>query len=136
MPALTVTQLITSINDALGVLEDIAVEGEIDEFKIIHNKWVTFQLKDAKSSVGCFMTVWQYRTQVENGMLVRVTGRPTLRNKGFFSFVIATMQPSGEGALKRAFELLRQKLTQEGLFAAERKRSLPPFPQHIALITS
>lgn len=136
MTALTVTQLVTSINAALETLEGIVVEGEVDEFKIIHNKWVTFQLKDAGSSIGCFMTVWQYRTQVEDGMLVRVTGRPALRNKGFFSFVIATIQPSGEGALKRAFELMQQKLTREGLFAAERKRPLPPFPEHVALITS
>ncbi|MEX1997547.1 MAG: exodeoxyribonuclease VII large subunit [Candidatus Andersenbacteria bacterium] len=136
MPALTVTQLIEAINATLSALEDVVVEGEIDEFKIIHNKWVTFQLKDEHSSIGCFLTVWQYKTQVEDGMLVRATGRPTLRNKGFFSFVVTNLQPAGEGALKRAFELLRTKLMQEGLFAAERKRPLPRFPEHIALITS
>jgi exodeoxyribonuclease VII large subunit len=136
MPALTVSQLVETINSTLAGLDDVEVEGEVDEFKIIHNKWVTFQLKDANSSIGCFMTVWQYRTQVEDGMLVRVKGKPTLRNKGFFSFVLSSIQPSGEGALKRAFELLRQKLAQEGLFGVERKRPLPRFPQHVALITS
>ncbi len=136
MPALTVTQFITTVNEVLGVLADVEVEGEIDEFKIIHNKWVTFQLKDAQSSVGCFMTVWQYKTQVEDGMLVRVKGKPALRNKGFFSFVVTSLQPSGEGALKRAFILLQKKLDEEGLFAPDRKRPLPRFPQHVALITS
>lgn len=133
---LTVTQLVEAINTALSVLEDVEVEGEVDEFKIIHNKWVTFQLKDEGSAIGCFMTVWQYRTQVEDGMLVRVKGRPALRNKGFFSFVLSSIQPSGEGALKRTFELLRQKLEREGLFAPERKRPLPRFPEHVVLITS
>ncbi len=136
MPPLTVTQLVDNINVALAVLDGVEVEGEIDEFKIIHNKWVTFQLKDEQSIVGCFMTVWQYKTAVEDGMLVRVKGRPTLRNKGFFSFVVSTIQPSGEGALKRAFELLRQRLAEEGLFSPERKRTLPRFPEHLALITS
>lgn len=133
---LTVSQLVNVINTALEPLETVTVEGEVDEFKILQGKWVTFKLRDEGSSIGCFMPVWQYRTQVEDGMVVRVQGRPTLRAKGFFSFVLTTLQPAGEGALKRAFELLRAKLTEEGLFAAERKRVLPRFPEHIVLITS
>lgn len=133
---LSVTQLVSIINTALAPLESVTVEGEVAEFKIIDQKWVTFKLRDETSSIGCFMPVWQYHAPVEDGMLVRAQGRPTLRNKGFFSFVLATLQPTGEGALKRAFELLRAKLEHEGLFAAERKRPLPRFPEHIALITS
>lgn len=133
---LSVSQLVSVINTALAPIESVVVEGEVDEFKIIHAKWVTFKLRDSESSIGCFMPVWQYRTQVENGMLVRVQGKPTLRNKGFFSFVLSSIQPTGEGALKRAFQLLRAKLENEGLFAPERKRPLPRFPEHIALITS
>lgn len=136
MPKLTVSQLVDAINQSLTDLDQVVVEGEVDEFKIVHSKWVTFQLKDETSTIGCFMTVWQYKTQIEDGMLVQAQGRPTLRNKGFFSFVVSKVQPTGEGALKRAFELLKQKLEQEGLFATERKRALPRFPQHIALITS
>jgi exodeoxyribonuclease VII large subunit len=133
---LSVSQLVEVINTALTPLETVVVEGEVDEFKIIHGKWVTFKIRDEQSSIGCFMPMWQYRTQVEDGMLVRVQGRPTLRNKGFFSFVLTSLQPTGEGALKRAFELLRTKLTREGLFSADRKRPLPRFPEHIVLITS
>ncbi len=133
---LTVTQLINVINTALEPLQTVVVQGEVDEFKIIHDKWVTFRLRDEESSIGCFMPVWKYRTQVEDGMLVRVQGHPKVRNKGFFSFDLLSIEPAGEGALKRAFELLRAKLTQEGLFAAARKRPLPQFPQHVVLITS
>lgn len=132
----TVTQLVEIINTALTPLQTVIVEGEVEEFHIIHNKWVTFKIRDDESSVGCFMPVWQFRTQIEDGMLVRVQGKPTLRKKGFFSFVLSTIQPAGEGALKRAFDLLRIKLTAEGLFATERKRPLPRWPQHIVLITS
>jgi exodeoxyribonuclease VII large subunit len=111
--------------------------GEVDEYRVIHNKWVTFKIKDETASVGCFMTVWQLRTVIEDGMLVRAAGTPKLREKGgYFSFVLSDVKPAGEGALKRAFELLQQKLAAEGLFAAERKRPLPRFPRHVALITS
>lgn len=133
---LSVSQFVEVTNWALEALETLTVEGEVGEFKIIHNKWVTFALKDKDSSVNCFMTVWQYRTQIEDGMIVRATGQPKLRPKGFFSFVVDTVQPAGEGALRRAFLLLQKKLAEEGLFASERKRALPKFPQHIALLTS
>ncbi|HSX24514.1 MAG TPA: exodeoxyribonuclease VII large subunit [Candidatus Andersenbacteria bacterium] len=133
---LSVSQCIEAINIALDSLGDLTVEGEVSGFSIIHNKWVTFDIKDETSVLKCFMTVWSLRVAVEDGMLVRITGKPNLRAKGFLSFVVQSVKPSGEGSLKRAFELLRQKLAQEGLFAAERKRSLPRFPHHIALITS
>lgn len=134
--ALTVSQFVRLINETLAAYDGAAVEGEVAEFRIVHNKWVTFQLKDATSTISCFMTVWQYKTQIEDGMMVRAVGRPRLRDKGFFSFVVESVQPTGEGALKRAFDLLKAKLAAEGLFAAERKRQVPLFPEHIVLITS
>ncbi|MEO6077217.1 MAG: exodeoxyribonuclease VII large subunit [Candidatus Andersenbacteria bacterium] len=133
---LTVSQCVEAINIALDSLGDLTVEGEVSGFSIIHNKWVTFDIKDDKSVLKCFMTVWSLKVAVEDGMLVKVTGRPNLRAKGFLSFVVSSVKPSGEGSLKRAFELLKKKLEQEGLFAQERKRALPRFPHHIALITS
>lgn len=133
---LTVSQCVEAINIALDALGELTVEGEVSGYNVIHNKWVTFDIKDDTSVLKCFMTVWSVRTQIEDGMLVKVTGRPNLRAKGFLSFVAQSVKPSGEGSLKRALELLKKKLEQEGLFAQERKRQLPRFPQHIALITS
>lgn len=133
---LTVSQCVEAMNIALESLGSLTVEGEVSEFRIIQNKWVTFDIKDKDSVLKCFMTVWNLRTQIEDGMLVKVTGQPNLRAKGFLSFVVKTVQPSGEGSLKRALELLKKKLEAEGLFSFERKRNLPRFPQHIALITS
>lgn len=133
---LSVTQLIEVICHALEPLRDVTVEGEVNEFKIKDGKWVLFQLRDDESSLGCFMTAWELNVTLEDGMMVRVQGTPTLRNKGFFSYRVHYIEPAGEGALKRSFELLRQRLEVEGLFAAERKRSLPRFPQRIVLITS
>lgn len=134
--ALSVTEFVTAIDDALVAFDGIEVEGEVDEFNISQNKWVRFTLKDNKSNVRCFMTVWDLKAEIEDGMMVRVAGRPALTQKWGFSFNLKSVQPAGEGALKRAFELLRQKLTAEGIFSVERKRTLPRFPQHVALITS
>ena len=134
--ALTVSQFVEAVNFALDALQTLTVQGEVSEYRVIHQKWVTFLLKDEKSSIGCFMPIWQLRTQIEDGMLVTAMGKPRLREKGFFSFVVDAVQPTGEGALMRAFELLKAKMETEGLFAQERKRTLPRFPEHIALITS
>lgn len=135
---LTVSQFVEVINFTLyDTLGAITVEGEIGEFKTIYNnKFFSFNLKDENSVVNCFMHTWKLRTQLEDGMLVRATGVPKLRNKGFFSFDLELVTPAGEGSLKRAFELLKKKLEMEGVFALERKRIWPRFPQHVALITS
>ncbi len=133
---LTVSQCIETINITMDSLGELTVEGEVADFKIIQNKWVAFDIKDNQSVLKCFMTVWNLRTQIEDGMLVKATGQPNLRAKGFLSFVVKNIAPSGEGSLKRAFELLKKKLEHEGLFAPERKRALPRFPEHVALITS
>lgn len=136
MSVLTVSQFVELVNEALGAVAGATVEGEVEEYKVIQGKWVVFDLKDAKSLVRCFMPIWNLSTQLEDGMLVRATGQPKLREKGFFSFVLDDVQPTGEGALKRAFELLKKKLEAEGLFATDRKRSLLRFPEKITLITS
>lgn len=136
MKPISVTQFIDLVNDALAAMETVVVEGEVVDYKVIQNKWVVFDLKDDTSLVKCFMTIWNLKTVIEDGMLVRASGQPKLRNKGFFSFVVDSVQPAGEGSLKRAFELLKRKLEAEGVFSPERKRLLPRFPERIALITS
>jgi exodeoxyribonuclease VII large subunit len=114
----------------------IEVEGEVASFKVNQGKYVFFDLKDAAGSVGCFMTVWQLRVPIEDGMKVIVTATPKLTQWGKFSLTVKLVRPSGEGSLKKSFELLRAKLDKEGLFAPERKRSLPALPQHVAVISS
>lgn len=114
----------------------VEVEGEVAGFKVNQGKYVFFDLKDKGGSIGCFMTVWQLRTPIEDGMKVVVTATPKLTQWGKFSLTVRAVRPSGEGSLKKSFELLRAKLDGEGLFAPERKRLLPRIPQHIAVISS
>lgn len=114
----------------------IEVEGEVAGFKVNQGKFVFFDLKDEGASVGCFMTLWQLRTPIEDGMKVIVTAAPKLTPWGKFSLTVRLIRPSGEGSLKKSFELLRAKLDKEGLFAVERKRSLPAIPKQVAVISS
>ena len=114
----------------------IEVEGEVASFKVNQGKFVFFDLKDAGGSVGCFMTLWQLRTPIEDGMKVIVTATPKLTAWGKFSLTVRAIRPSGEGSLKKSFEMLRKKLSAEGLFADDRKRPLPRLLQHVAVISS
>lgn len=114
----------------------VQVEGEVASFKVNQNKYVFFDLKDDGGSIGCFMTVWQLRAGLEDGMKVMVTATPKLTQWGKFSLTVRAVRPSGEGSLKKSFELLKSKLEKEGLFAPERKRTLPEIPRHVAVISS
>lgn len=135
---------IYSVSDFLAILNQtleyvypsVEIEGEVSSFKVNQGKFVFFDLKDAGGSVGCFMTVWQLRTPVEDGMKVIIKAIPKVTQWGKFSLTVQSIRPSGEGSLKRSFELLVAKLEKEGLFSPDRKRSLPALPRHIGVITS
>lgn len=114
----------------------ITVVGEVANFKINQGKWVFFDIKDEESTLGCFMSAFNLRVAIEDGMKVVVTARPNLTRWGKFSLTIQTIRPVGEGSIRRSFELLRAKLEQEGLFSPERKRNLPTMPQVIGVISS
>lgn len=114
----------------------VEVEGEVASFKVNQGKFIFFDLKDENGSIGCFMTLWQLRTPIEDGMKVIVTATPKLTPWGKFSLTVRQICPSGEGSLKKSFELLKAKLEKEGLFAPERKRPLPILPHRVAVISS
>jgi len=137
---LSVSEFIKSLNivfeDAVFP-EGATIEGEVSQYKVSQGKWVWFDLKDPDGVLSCFSTVWQLKTPLEDGMKVRVHGMPTVFQKsGRFTVKVDRVEPVGEGALKRAFELLKKKLDGEGLFAPERKRPIPRFPDRIGLIAS
>ncbi|MDR1197347.1 MAG: exodeoxyribonuclease VII large subunit [Candidatus Nomurabacteria bacterium] len=136
-------QPIFSVSEAMAVVNQtleyafpfIQVEGEVANFKVGSGKWVFFDLKDSEASLRCFMPAWNLRTAVEDGMRVAVVAKPRLSKYGF-SLNIEAIKPVGEGDIKKSFELLKKKLTAEGLFAPERKRPLPDLPSRIGVISS
>ena len=134
----SVAEYLDLVNELLGPLK-VSVEGEITDLKIL-SQWVFFSLKDAESGslLRCGLHTGVYRklgVNIEEGMQVRVNGYGKLAPKtGNFGFWVSSIEPIGEGALKRAYELLLKKLEKEGLFA--RKRSLPEFITHVGVISS
>lgn len=136
-PLLSVSDFIETTNQTLEyAFVGVEVEGEVAGFKVNQSKYVFFDLKDEGGSLGCFMTVWQLRQPIEDGMKVIVTATPKLTDWGKFSLTVRAIRPSGEGSLKKSFELLRQKLENDGVFDAGRKRPLPELPQKVAVISS
>lgn len=134
---LQVSEAIDLINQTLEyAYPTIVVEGEVASFKVNHNKYVFFDLKDEDGTLGCFMMVYALRTALEDGMRVRVVAQPKLTQWGKFSLTVRDVQPVGEGSLKRAFALLQARLEKEGLFDPARKRALPRIPTRIGVISS
>ncbi len=132
----TVTEFNSEVNTLLGNFQAV-IQGEISGYKVIKEKFVSFDLKDGSSVLPCFLGLWQLNVQVEDGMEVKIGGRPGLYvPSGRYTFRVNWIEPVGAGALKRAFELTRAKLEKEGLFDPKFKKPLPRFPQTLGLITS
>lgn len=126
------------------LLEDtlplIWIEGEISNFSRPASGHFYLTLKDAGAQVRCAMfkprTTW-LPFKPADGMQVLARARVSLYEaRGEFQLIIEHLEQSGEGALRREFELLKARLAAEGLFAQERKRPLPSMPGRIAVITS
>jgi exodeoxyribonuclease VII large subunit len=136
-PEFSVSEATTLFNQIFETATPtITVIGEVANFKVNQGKWVFFDVKDDEASLGCFMSAFNLRVAVEDGMRVAVVARPQITKWGKFSLTVQQIKPVGEGSIKRAFELLRAKLDKEGLFAPERKRLLPELPQRIGVISS
>jgi exodeoxyribonuclease VII large subunit len=120
--------------------DDLWVEGELSDFTRAASGHCYFTLKDEDAQIRCVM--WRYRTQhvyfePEEGMQVRVHGHASVyERRGDLQIMAQSMRQAGKGAQQRAFEELKQKLRAEGLFDAERKQPLPPFPETIGVVTS
>lgn len=136
-PAFGVSDAVALFNQIFETATPVInIVGEVANFKVNQGKWVFFDLKDEESSINCFMSVFGLRTAIEDGMRVSVVARPNITKWGKFSLTIQSVQPVGEGNIRKAFELLRAKLDKEGLFSQDRKRSLPAIPKMIGVISS
>lgn len=132
-----VSELIQRCNFALErELREVLVEGEVASFKVNQGKWVFFDLKEGDSSVNCFLPLSQLTVALTDGMKVRVRATPKLTRWGKFSLTIRRIMPIGEGSIKKSFELLKKKLTAEGLFDPAKKRPLPANLTKIGVISS
>lgn len=116
------------------------VEGELSNFRRPGSGHWYFTLKDDSAQLRCAMFAGRNRSirfQVKDGDHVVIRGRVSLYEaRGDFQLIADHMELAGEGALRAAFDALKERLAVEGLFATERKKPLPEFPQHLAVISS
>src|SRR5439155_2177462 len=137
----TVAELTRQIR---GTLETkfgaVWVQGEISNYKLHPSGHQYFTLKDQRAQIGCVIfrnTIAPLRQPLVDGTQVQVYGTVTVFEvRGQYQLNVQILQPRGVGVLQAKFEALKRKLDAEGLFAAERKRSLPKFPRRIGIVTS
>jgi len=138
---MTVSQLNAQVKGEVERrFRDVWVEGEIHNFSSAQSGHWYFTLHDSASllKAACYRgSNYRIRFQPFNGLQVRVRGQLTLYEpKGEFQMLVESLEPVGEGARRVAFEQIKSKLAAEGLFDIALKRSLPPFPRRIGVVTS
>lgn len=138
---LTVSALNAKARQTLSLgLGRVWVEAEISNFMRAASGHWYFSLKDDKAQVRAAMFKHQNSQTTftpKNGLQVLVRAEVSLyEERGDYQLIVSYMEEAGHGALQRAFEALRAKLSQEGLFDAQHKKSLPRFPCTIGVITS
>ena len=137
---LSVSQFLDGLNVELSGMA-ARVRGEVSSVDV-RERVVYFTLKDSRdeSTLNCLIFRYQYEVsgvQIAPGDEIIVEGVPEIyKPSGRLSLKVGIIELFGEGALKKAYEMLKAKLEREGLFAPERKRPLPEFPETIALVTS
>ena len=132
--------LIKELFDHTPLFLNISVRGELSNYKIYPSGHHYFTLKDSESSLRCVMfkgNAMHLRFRPESGMSVTAFGRISVFPRdGAYQLYCTGLMPEGTGDLQVAFEQLKKKLGEEGLFDEAQKKPLPPFPQKIAIITS
>src|SRR5579862_360966 len=119
---------------------DAWVEGEISNFRAPESGHLYFTLKDGNAQIRVVMfrsSARLLRFRPADGMQVVVRGRVTIyEDRGELQVAAEYVEPKGAGGLQVAFEQLKAKLEAEGLFAAERKKPIPPLPARVGIVTS
>jgi exodeoxyribonuclease VII large subunit len=118
----------------------IWVGGEVTNLRVQSSGHIYFTLKDAAAQLNCVLFSREkvpHRELLADGQKVLLQGDVTVYEaRGQYQLIVRALELQGVGALQIAFEKLKQKLAAEGLFAPERKRPLPEYPQRIGLVTS
>ncbi len=116
------------------------VTGEVTNLRAQSSGHMYFTLKDAAAQLSCVLFSREkvlHRELLADGQKVLLQGDVTVYEaRGQYQLIVRAVELQGVGALQVAFEKLKQKLAAEGLFASERKRLLPKYPQRIGLVTS
>lgn len=138
---LSVSELIAAARDHLERdFSDVWIEGEVSGLRTPGSGHLYFTLKDTKAQIKAVIfrgVASRLRFNLQDGHSILARGRLTIYEaRGDFQIVLDYLEPKGVGALQLAFEQMRERLAQEGLFDESRKRPLPYFPRRVGLVTS
>ena len=138
---LSVSELTEQVRSLLEKqIGSIWVTGEVTNLRAQSSGHICFTLKDAASQLSCVLFGREkvpHRGLLADGQKVLLQGDVTVYEaRGQYQLIVRAVELQGVGALQIAFEKLKQKLAAEGLFAPDRKRPLPKYPQRIGLVTS
>ncbi len=134
------TKFIKNMFQYEPILQNVMVRGEISNLKTYTSGHVYFTLKDKNAALKCVMFKSRASTLIfrpENGMQVIADGHVSVyETAGVYQLYVDRLIPDGAGALSLAYEQLKAKLSEEGLFDDEYKKELPRFPKTIGIVTS
>lgn len=141
MKPLSISELTLIIKEVLeGAIGDVCVEGEISNLRKQSSGHLYFTLKDASAQLSVVMfrhDAAYLKFAPQDGQLVVANGEITVYPpRGSYQLRATSLKPKGKGNLQEKFEALKRKLALEGLFAEERKKSIPIFPRKVGIITS
>ncbi len=141
MTPLSVSDLNEQIKSLLEMtFVTVVVEGEISRITYHNSGHIYFTLKDKNSAISAVMfrgNASKLKFQLEEGLGVILRGAVTLyKPRGSYQINVSSVEPAGYGALALAYEQLKKKLSLEGLFDKRVKKTLPPYPLNVAVITS
>ena len=135
-----VNEYIRAMMDSDRLLANVAVRGEISNYKVYPSGHHYFTLKDAEGALKCVMfraNAGRMRFRPDNGMQVIAIGRISVYPRdGAYQLYCNMLSLDGVGDLYAAFEQLKTKLAAQGLFDPTHKKTLPKFPETIGIITS
>jgi exodeoxyribonuclease VII large subunit len=136
---MTVSELTAAIRSTLTAeFDNVWVQGEISGCKSSAYGHCYFTLKDPRSQVRCvcFRNDLRFvKVKPADGLAVVVRGRlDVYEPRGEYQMIVDAISPFGRADLHLAFEQLKERLTREGLFDAERKRALPKYPRRIGIV--
>ncbi|KAF5066131.1 Exodeoxyribonuclease 7 large subunit [anaerobic digester metagenome] len=135
-----VNEYVKALLDGESLLQDLLVRGELSNYKVYPSGHHYFTLKDREGALRCVMfrsQAQRLRFKPENGMKVIARGRVSVFPRdGAYQLYCSGLSPDGVGDLAVAFEQLKVKLFEEGLFDENHKKPLPRYPRTIAIVTS
>jgi len=137
----SIAEFIALLNIGLKKSE-VKIVGEVGQIQFGPTGHVYFTLKDEKEQGVLNCIIWKskynlFGIDLKEGVKIMAFGHPEVyAPTGRLSFIADTIELAGEGTLKKQYEELKKKLAAEGLFAEEKKRPLPKYPQKIGIITS